>query len=96
MEINQLDWHVTPFRADRWMETWIPACERALSFGAKSATITRSIEDPLHFTLTTAWENREDFDRYWSSDEISAAREDTITLYLKPLLPTWHTPITGF
>ena len=32
----------------------------------------------------------EDFERYWYSDELSAARERVMEWYDKPLLPGWH------
>ncbi len=37
------------------------------------------------------WEDRSDFERYWYSEEIGAARTAIIDLYDIPLLPTWHT-----
>ena len=89
-EVCNIDWHVTPFRADRWFEAWEPAAARAPSFGAKSWTITRAIDDPLHFRQTMVWESRSDFERYWFSEELETARARVIDLYDKPLLPTWH------
>ncbi len=89
-EVNVIDWHIHPFRADRWYAAWKPALERAGSFGAKSWSLTRSEEDPLHFRQTTVWESRADFDRYWASDEISTAREEALNYFNKPLLPGWH------
>ena len=26
-EVNVIDWHVNPFRADRWYAVWLPALE---------------------------------------------------------------------
>ena len=75
-EVNVIDWHIHPFRADRWYEAWMPAFERAGPSARPTAAMTRSEDDPLHFRQTTVWESREDFDRYWASDEASAARED--------------------
>ena len=89
-EICYIDWHVNPWRADRWFETWEPAVKRALAFGAKSSTVTRSHDDPLLFRQTSIWDDRADFERYWFSDEISAARERVMEWYDKPLLPGWH------
>ena len=97
-EVNQvcvIDWHIHPFRADRWFEIWLPAAERALGFGATSWTITRSIEDPLAFRQTTVWRDRADFERYWASDEVSAIRQDALKYYNKPTLPTWHTLVAA-
>ena len=89
-EVNIINWHVTPFRADRWYAIWRPALERAAAFGATSYTLTRSEDDHLHFVQTTIWESRADFERYWSSDEVAKAREDAINWFAKPLLPSWH------
>ncbi len=89
-EVNVIDWHIHPFRADRWYKTWKPAVERAGSFGATSWSLTRSEDDPLMFRQTTVWNDREDFNRYWASDEIAAAREAGFTYFNKPVLPGWH------
>jgi hypothetical protein len=89
-EINVIDWHIHPFRAERWYEAWLPALERAGSFGATDWSLTRSEEDPLHFRQTTVWERRADFDSYWASDELAAARQEALNYYNKPLLPSWH------
>jgi hypothetical protein len=85
-----IDWHVHPFRADRWLAGWLPAAERAMSFGARGWTITRSKEDPLLFRQTIFWDDTDSFDNYWASDEVSAARQEVLSFYNKPLLPIWH------
>ena len=89
-EVCHIDWHVTPFRADQFLEIWTPAASRVLAFGATSWSLTRSIDDPLHIRQTAVWESHDDFDRYWYSDEVSAAREEAINYYGKPVLPDWH------
>jgi quinol monooxygenase YgiN len=85
-----IDWHIHPFRADRWLEAWQPAAARSLAFGATSWSLIRSVEDPLHFRQTSTWEDPEDFNRYWASDEVAAAREQVMNLYNKPLSPSWY------
>ena len=89
-EVNVLEWHITPFRRDRFLEHWEPAAARVLSFGATSWSLIRSIDDPLHFTQTSVWESRDDFERYWYSEEIATVREQIVDYYAKPLLPSWH------
>jgi quinol monooxygenase YgiN len=93
-EVCYIDWHVHPFRADRWLEIWQPAAARAPSFGAKSWSLTRAEDDPLHFRQASVWEDRADFERYWYSDEVAAVREQALNLYNKPLIPAWHTVVT--
>ena len=94
-EVCTLDWHIAPFRADRWLDLWEPAAARMPAFGAKSWSLTRSIDDPLAFQQTSVWENRDDFERYWFSDEIEAARAAAIEYYALPILPMWHTLVAA-
>jgi quinol monooxygenase YgiN len=94
-QVCVLDWHIHPFRADRWYEIWLPAAQRALAFGAESWTITRSIEDPLAFRQTSVWRDRADFERYWASDEVETIRQDALKYFNKPTLPTWHTLVAS-
>lgn len=89
-EVCRLDWHVAPFRADRWLDVWESAAAKMPAYGAKSWSLTRSTEDTLSFQLSGVWEKRSDFEAYWYSDEIAAAREAVIGLYDLPLLPVWH------
>ena len=56
-EVNVVNWHINPWRADRWYAIWMPALERAPSFGATSYSLTRSEEDHLLFVQTTHWES---------------------------------------
>src|SRR5581483_10352854 len=90
-DVNYIDWHVHPFRAERWLEIWRPALDRAMAFGARSCILSRDIDDPLHFRQVSVWDDHEDFERYWYSDEISALREEALNYFNKPLLPSWHT-----
>jgi hypothetical protein len=89
-EVNYIDWRIHPLRADRWLEIWAPALDRALAFGARSCLLSRDAEDPLHFRQVSVWERRADFERYWFSDELIDLREAAINYYNKPLSPQWH------
>lgn len=94
-EVCTLDWHIAPFRAERWLDLWEPAAARMPAFGARDWSLIRSNDDPLAFRQSAVWESRSDFERYWYSDEIAAARAAVIDLYDIPLLPAWHTLIAG-
>jgi hypothetical protein len=89
-EVCRLDWHIAPFRADRWLDLWEPTAAKMPAYGAKSWSLTRAVDDPLSFQQTSIWERRSDFERYWFSDEVEKARAAVIDLYDLPLLPTWH------
>ncbi len=90
-EVCRLDWHIAPFRADRWLDLWEPAAAKMPAYGARGWSLTRSLDDPLAFQQTSLWERRSDFERYWYSEEIGRAREAIVDLYDIPLLPAWHT-----
>lgn len=89
-EVCTLDWHISPLRADRFLDLWEPAAARMPAFGATSWSLTRSTEDTNYFQQTSVWEKRSDFERYWYSEEIERARTSIIDIYDKPLLPVWH------
>jgi len=93
--ISELSWHVTPFRAQRWIDLWEPAAAMATEYGAVNWQIYRSTEDPLLFRQVITWNDKADFESYWFSEEVSAIREQIIDMYDKPLLPLWCTPIVG-
>ena len=89
-EVCTLDWHIAPLRADRFLDLWEPAAARMPAYGAKSWSLIRAVDDPLAFQQTSVWEQRSDFERYWFSDEIAAARESIVGFYDIPLIPAWH------
>jgi hypothetical protein len=95
MDVCYIDWHVHPFRADRWYEIWEPAAARAMAFGAKAWSLTRDIDDPLHFRQSSVWTDHSDFERYWFSDELAAIREEALSFYNKPVQPVWHSLVAG-
>lgn len=90
LEVCTLDWHIAPFRADRWLDAWEPAAAKMPAYGAKSWSLIRSIDDPLSFRQTSTWESRAEFESYWFAEEIAKARESVVDLYDIPLLPAWH------
>jgi len=94
-EVCVLDWHIAPFRADRWLDAWEPAAARMPAYGAKSWSLIRSTDDPQAFRQTMIWESRSDFERYWYADEVAHARAAIIDLYDIPLLPAWHTLVAA-
>ena len=93
MEVHYVEWHIAPFRRDRWLEIWTPALDRALAYGAQSAFLSRNEDDPLHIRQVTVWENRDDQQRWWFSDELSALRGEALPLFHKPVDQHWHTKI---
>ena len=87
----QLDYIVTPFRAQRFYDLYYPAIKRPLSYGATGYLFYRSEEDPDHFVHMVFWEDRAGFGRWWFSQEMQEIRVAISGLHGQPLLPKWNT-----
>ena len=85
-----INWVANPFRGDRLEEAWRPAAEAVTKYGAKGWAWNRSKDDQLSFMQVAVFEKKIDFDRYWLSEEIAAARTAVGGLYQVPLLPIWY------
>jgi len=83
-------WTANPFRGDRFEELWLPAAEAVLDYGATGWAFFRAQDGLLDFMQFAFVRTKEDFDRYWYSDEIGAVRAEASGLYQVPLLPTFH------
>jgi hypothetical protein len=88
-----ITWVANPFRGDRFEEAWKPAAALATKYGARGWAWTRSKDDPLTFMQYAVFENKTDFDRYWLSEELAAARVAVAGLYQVPILPVWFETI---
>lgn len=95
VEVCTLDWHIAPFRADRWLDLWEPVAARMPAYGAAGWSLTRSVDDPLHFQQTSTWESRADFERWWFSDEAEQGRAAIVGMHDLPILPAWHTLVVA-
>ncbi len=90
----EVRWAANPFRGDQFNEMWLPAAEAALDYGATGWAFFRS-QDGLHdFVQWAFFPKAADWDRYWYSEEIAAARAKANGLYQVPLLPKVYR-ITG-
>ena len=85
IEVHYVEWHVVPFRRDRFLRIWRPALDRALAFGARGAFLSRNEDDPLHIRQVTFWTDRADHERWWFSDELSTLRREAHPLYIKTI-----------
>jgi hypothetical protein len=83
-------WHVTPFRGDKFEETWTPAAAAALDYGATYWALMRSKDDPLEFTQIAQFKDKKTWERYWYSEEIAERRAEAQGTFGVPVLPIWH------
>jgi len=91
MDSAQLDYALTPFRAQKFVDLYRPAIRRPLSYGAHGFLFYRSEEDSDHFVHMSFWEDRADFQRWWFSQEMQDVRVAISGLHGQPLLPKWNT-----
>ena len=83
----EIKWVANPFRGDAFEEMWLPAAEAALDYGASGWAFFRAKDGLLDFVQWAFFPEAIDFDRYWYSEEIAAARAKANGLYQVPLLP---------
>ena len=74
MDAVQLDYAVTPFRAQKFYELYYPAIKRPLTYGATGYLFYRDEEDADHFVHLIFWEDRAGFYRWWYSQEMQDIR----------------------
>jgi len=88
--LAQVKWVANPFRGDRFEELWLPAAEAVLDYGATGWALVRAKDGLLDFTQWAFFPSQAEFDLYWYSEEIAAARAKVSGLHQVPLLPTFH------
>mgnify|MGYP003575368006 FL=1 len=88
--LAEVRWAINPFRGDKFEALWTPAAEAALDYGATGWALYRSKEGTLDFIQHAFFPAKDDFDRYWYSEEISPARVGAQGYYQVPLLPPYH------
>jgi hypothetical protein len=86
----EIKWAINPFRGDRFEQAWRPVAEAALDYGATAWALLRSTDGTLEFTQYALFPDKDDFDRYWYSEEVADVRVAIAGYYQVPLLPTFH------
>jgi hypothetical protein len=90
----QIKWIANPFRGDVFEELWLPVAEAALDYGATHWAFYRNSDGRLDFLQEAIFPSKQDFDRYWYSEEVAEARVKGSGLFQVPILPTYW-EITG-
>ncbi len=83
-------WHAVPFRGDKFEDAWRPAAAAALDYGASWWAFYRSKDDPLDFTQVAIFEDKQQFERYWYSEQLAEARAEASGFYEVPVTPLWQ------
>jgi hypothetical protein len=88
--VVHIPWYATLFRGDRFEVALEEIAPLALRYGASEYSIYRSRDDAYRFLQMATFENKSDFDRYWSGEDFSLWRGDYTGWYQVPVLYTWH------
>ncbi|MFY9488782.1 MAG: hypothetical protein WAP35_08845 [Solirubrobacterales bacterium] len=90
MKAVELIWHITPFRSDKFIETWQPYAELAINYGAKGYMLVRQADDELIVKQYAFFESKADWERYWNSDALIRGRAEISGYFTVPQLYTWQ------
>jgi hypothetical protein len=90
----EVQWNLTPFRSDDFVEGLKPYAELAINYGAKGYLVLRQADDELIVKQYAFFEEKADWDRYWNSDAMQRCRAELTGHYAVPLLYTWQEVIT--
>jgi hypothetical protein len=83
-------WAANPLRGDRFAEAWRPHAEAVLRYGAHGWGLFRSLDGLHDFIQFAYFDSKLEWERYWYSEEISAARAEIAGLFQVPLLPAFY------
>ncbi|WP_143038692.1 hypothetical protein [Thermoleophilum album] len=86
----EIKWHANTFRGDELEAHLKRLAPLALEYGARWWLLYRALEAGLDFVQLAEFDRKEDFDRYWYSDEVGAIRERALGTFQVPLIPSFH------
>ena len=90
----EVQWAITPFRSDDFIELWTPYAEAAIDYGASGYALLRSLEDTLIVRQHAFFDDKLDWQRYWNSERLCTGRERASGMYVVPIIYMWHEVVT--
>jgi quinol monooxygenase YgiN len=88
--VVHIPWYATVFRGDKFQAALELIAPMALRYGATDYRVYRSRDDRYRFLQMATFEDKHDFDRYWSGEEFSIWRADYTSWYQVPVLYNWN------
>ena len=89
-----IPWYATGFRGDKLEAALAEIAPVALRYGATSYAVYRYDDDRYRLLQTANFEQKLDFERYWSGPEFTRFRALTSSWYQVPILYQWNHVIT--
>jgi hypothetical protein len=88
-------WYATGFRGDDFEAALNEVAATALRYGATSYGVYRSQDDRYKFQQLAAFEEKLDWERYWSGQEMTDFRVIHSSWYQIPVLYNWWDHTAG-
>jgi quinol monooxygenase YgiN len=88
--VVHIPWYATGFRADRLEAALAEVAPAALRYGARSYAVHRSRDDRYKFIQMAEFEDKLDWERYWTGPEMTEFRVLTSSWYQVPVLYYWN------
>jgi hypothetical protein len=87
--VVHVPWYATVFRGDKLEAAVAEIAPVALRYGASSYAVHRNRDDRYKILQMATFENKVDWDRYWSGPEFTRFRVSVQALYQVPILYSW-------
>lgn len=90
-KVVEIGWVANPYRGDEFEAAWLPAAEAVLRYGATGWAFFRTVDGNLNFTQLAFFEDKDDFERYWLSEEVAEHRVKAAGMHQVPVNYKWYT-----
>ncbi len=85
-----IPWYATGLRGDQLERALLDVSATAPRYGATSWQLHRSRDDRHRLLQILAFDSKDDFDRWWSGQEMIDFRVITSSWWQVPVLYVWH------
>jgi hypothetical protein len=93
--VVRVPWYATVFRGDAFADAVAEISLLALRYGATRYAVHRSRDDKYHIDQMLWFESKDDWYRYWESDEVIEFRARFMGKYQVPVVYVWHEEIAA-
>jgi hypothetical protein len=93
--VVHVPWYATGFRGDKLEAALAEIAAVAMRYGARSYSVFRYRDDRHKFLQTAEFENKVDWDRYWSGPEFTDFRVMNSSYYQVPVVYGWTDMVAG-
>lgn len=93
--VVHIPWYATGFRGDTLAEALGELGPIALRYGATQYAVHRSRDDRYKMVQMVWFESKLDWERYWSSPELTSFRAQHSGWYQIPVLYVWHDEVAA-